>query len=91
MRTRVQDKEYLEDLENELELADEDETFPYRIGDAFIHLPLDEVQLRLTSEKEEVMTDVENLEEELQGIKEEMNELKLALKTKFGDSINLES
>lgn len=91
LKLKLQDKEYLEDVENELELAGEDETIPYKIGDAFVHLPLDAVQNRLDTEKEDVTADVSVLEDELQAIKEEMAELKVKLKSKFGDSINLDS
>lgn len=91
LQVKRQDKEYLEDLETELELADEDELVPYKIGDAFVQLPLEKVQARLTDEKTAVEGEVESLEAELDAIKEEMAELKVKLKSKFGDSINLES
>lgn len=91
LQTKRQDKEYLEDLETELELADEDELIPYRIGDAFVNLPLDHVQSRLEVGKSVVDQEVEELEVEIDQIKEEMGSLKVKLKSKFGDSINLES
>ena len=91
LETRKQDKEYLEDLEGELELADEDELIPYKVGDAFMNLTLDLVQSRLENEKSTVDDEVDSLESELASIREEMDELKVKLKSKFGDSINLES
>lgn len=91
LRTKKQDQEYLEDLENELELADEDELIPYRIGDAFIHLSLESVQARIETEKSQVEGEVDSLETELDSIKDEMAKLKIKLKSKFGESINLDS
>lgn len=91
LKSKRQDKEYLEDLENELELADEDELVPYKVGDAFIDLSLENVQARLSTEKEHVEIEVTSLEDELEAIKKEMSQLKLKLKSKFGDSINLDS
>lgn len=91
LKTRRQDKEYLEDLEAELELADEDESIPFKVGDAFVDLPLEEVQTRLESEKSTVSEQVDLLETEIDSIRGEMAELKVKLKSKFGDSINLES
>lgn len=91
LSTKRQDKEYLEDLETELELADEDELIPYKIGDAFVNLPLNAVQSRLESGKLLVDREVDELESEIDDIKEEMGQLKVKLKSKFGDSINLES
>lgn len=91
LKDKSQDKEYLEDLENELELVDEDELVPYKIGDAFMNIKLDQVQIRLQQDKEAVDREVETLQDELSEIKEEMSALKVKLKLKFGDSINLDS
>ena len=91
LKIKEQDKEYLDDLENELELADDEEKIPYRIGDSFIMISLEQAQRRLEKEKEGVTTDIDTLTAEVDGIKEEMARLKVKLKSKFGDSINLES
>ncbi|KAK3061208.1 hypothetical protein LTS18_006787, partial [Coniosporium uncinatum] len=79
LRTKQKDKEDLEELSNELELADEDDKIPYKIGDAFVSLPLPEVQDLLTQSTERIDIDVSALEDKLTGIRDEMRELKVAL------------
>ncbi|KAI9701263.1 MAG: hypothetical protein M1836_001933 [Candelina mexicana] len=85
------DKEDLEEISNELELADEDEKIPYRIGDSFISLPLAEVQTLLASSTEKIEEGVSALEEKLSTVREEMQQLKVVLYARFGRSINLET
>lgn len=85
------DKEDLEEISTELELADEDDLVPYKIGDAFVSLPLPEVQQMLESSTTEIDDEVVKLEEKLGGVREEMEELKVALYGRFGRSINLET
>ncbi|KAK3078359.1 hypothetical protein LTS18_007716, partial [Coniosporium uncinatum] len=83
LRTKQKDKEDLEELSNELELADEDDKIPYKIGDAFVSLPLPEVQDLLTQSTERIDSDVSALEDKLTGIRDEMQELKVALYARF--------
>ncbi|EON62230.1 prefoldin subunit 4 [Coniosporium apollinis CBS 100218] len=91
LKTKQKDKEDLEEVSNELELADEDDKVPYRIGDSFVSLPLPEVQELLSASTERIEHDVSAVEEKLGGIREEMQELKVALYARFGRSINLET
>ncbi|KAJ9638379.1 hypothetical protein H2199_007067 [Coniosporium tulheliwenetii] len=91
LKTKQKDKEDLEEVSNELELADEDDKVPYRIGDSFVSLPLPEVQELLSASTERIEQDVSAVEEKLSGIREEMQELKVALYARFGRSINLET
>ncbi|MCJ1361944.1 hypothetical protein MMC16_001045 [Acarospora aff. strigata] len=91
LKTKQKDKEDLDEVSNELELADEDDLIPYKIGDSFISLPLPEVQSLLSSSTEKIGEDVSALEEKLSGIREEMQQLKIALYARFGRSINLET
>ncbi|KAL9107761.1 MAG: hypothetical protein Q9227_007383 [Pyrenula ochraceoflavens] len=91
LRGKVKDKEDLEELSTELELADEDELIPYKLGDSYMHLPLPRVQSLLSTSMEEVEKEVEGLEELLEKIREEMRGLKAKLYARFGRSINLEA
>ncbi|MCJ1300943.1 hypothetical protein MMC08_003742 [Hypocenomyce scalaris] len=93
LKTKAKDKEDLDEISNELELADEDEKIPvrYKIGDSFISLPLPEVQEMLSSSTEKIEEEVSGIEEKLGGIREEMQQLKVALYARFGRSINLET
>lgn len=77
-------------MAQELELADEDELVPYRIGDSFFHLPLEEVQALLEAGSERIQTEIDELENRIDGNRERMDELKVVLYAKFGKAINLE-
>ncbi|KAG6865483.1 hypothetical protein C0991_002195 [Blastosporella zonata] len=46
-----QEKEALDDLATELELADEDEPVLYKVGEAFLHMPLPRAQKRLEKDQ----------------------------------------
>ncbi|MCJ1435687.1 hypothetical protein MMC27_005062 [Xylographa pallens] len=91
LKTKAKDKEDLEEISNELELADENDKIPYKIGDSFISLPLPQVQELLSSSTEKIEEEVSTVEEKLSEIREEMQQLKVALYARFGRSINLET
>ncbi|KAK3072977.1 hypothetical protein LTR53_000387 [Teratosphaeriaceae sp. CCFEE 6253] len=85
------EKEDLEEISSELELADEDDKVPYKIGDSFFSLPVSDVQGLLSSNVDKINNNVVALEEKLTELREEMQELKAALYGRFGRSINLEA
>ncbi|KAK2792803.1 hypothetical protein FQN51_001562 [Onygenales sp. PD_10] len=85
------DKEDLEEISMELELADEDELVPYKMGDSFVSLPLEDAQSLLAASTEQIDEDVSKLEENMSELKDEMQKLKVALYARFGRSINLET
>ncbi|KAI1610082.1 prefoldin subunit 4 [Exophiala viscosa] len=91
LNTKQKDKEDFEELSTELELADEDELVPYKIGDSFMHVPLSEAQELLASATTDLESEVSTLEEELSTIKEEIDGLKAHLYARFGRGINLEA
>ncbi|KAL3482028.1 Prefoldin subunit-domain-containing protein [Aspergillus californicus] len=91
LKGKQKDKEDLEEISTELELADEDDLVPYKIGDSFVHLPLEEAQAHLASSTELIDAEVAKLEETLGDLRDEMQELKVALYARFGRSINLET
>jgi prefoldin subunit 4 len=85
-----QEKEYLVDVTSELELADEDELVPYKIGDSFFHLPLEEVQELLEKSTAKVEEEIEEIEHKIDANRETMEALKVELYAKFGKAINLD-
>ncbi|KIW31174.1 hypothetical protein, variant [Cladophialophora immunda] len=85
------EKEDLEELSTELELADEDSLIPYKIGDSFMHVPLGEAQELLATQTTEIEGEVSTLEEELETIREQIRGLKAHLYARFGKGINLEA
>ncbi|KND01762.1 tubulin-binding prefolding complex subunit GIM3 [Spizellomyces punctatus DAOM BR117] len=87
---KKKEKEYLDDLSSELELADEDELIKYRIGDAFVSLPLSTCQERIEEEQSNLSDELGQVSSRIGDITEKMNQLKVILYKKFGNSINLE-
>lgn len=65
--------------------------FRYKIGDAFVWLPLQEVQELLASSMEKAEESISVEETKLKRIREEMETLKIDLYARFGKSINLET
>ncbi|KAL0940344.1 prefoldin subunit [Colletotrichum truncatum] len=91
LKNKNKEKEELDDLSTELELADEDETVPYKIGDAYFHVPQPQALEMLEKASSKIDQEVEGLESKLETIKEEMTQLKVELYARFGKSINLET
>ncbi|KKK26936.1 hypothetical protein P175DRAFT_0514924 [Aspergillus ochraceoroseus IBT 24754] len=91
LKGKQKDKEDLEEISTELELADEDELVPYKIGDSFVRLPLEEAQALLSASTEKIDAEVAKLEDGLSDLRDEMQQLKVALYARFGRSINLET
>ncbi|KAF7712624.1 Prefoldin subunit 4 [Penicillium ucsense] len=91
LKSKQKDKEDLEEISTELELADEDELVPYKIGDAFFHLPLPDAQSMLETSTAQIDADVSKLEDSLGELRDEMQQLKVSLYARFGRSINLET
>ncbi|QIW96214.1 hypothetical protein AMS68_001732 [Peltaster fructicola] len=91
LKVKEKEKEDLEEISSELELADEDEPVSYKIGDTFFALPLEEVQEHLSKSMESLDEQVSSLQSKLSSLQEEMQDLKTALYGRFGRSINLEA
>ncbi|KAF9206448.1 hypothetical protein BGZ49_002408 [Haplosporangium sp. Z 27] len=87
---RMTEKEYLDDLASELELADEDEPVRYRIGEAFVSLSLEAAQERIAKSQEELEKEIDELKTQMDEASEKMDELKKILYARFGNAINLE-
>jgi prefoldin subunit 4 len=71
-------------------LIDEDEGVPYRIGDSFYRVSVEEATSRMEDERTGVEGEIARMEEEIQGIRGQLEVLKRKLYGKFGSSINLE-
>ncbi|KAM5345729.1 hypothetical protein ACJ41O_011590 [Fusarium nematophilum] len=91
LSAKNKEKEELEDLSTELELADEDEKIQYKIGDAFFHVSLEQAQEMLEEATEKLEEESTELEEKLSSIREDMTKLKVELYARFGKQINLET
>ena len=65
--------------------------YRYKIGDCFVSLPQPEVLEMLQASQERIDDEVSTLRVTLDGIHEQMEELKKALYGRFGRSINLET
>ncbi|KAK9450528.1 Prefoldin subunit-domain-containing protein [Limtongia smithiae] len=84
------EKEYLDDVSNEIELIDEDELVPYKIGDAFYWLKQSEVVEKLGQALELTDSELTETDDKIRSIRVEMDNLKQSLYATFGNSINLE-
>ncbi|KAH6606758.1 gim complex component gim3 [Trichoderma cornu-damae] len=91
LQLKSKEKEELDDISTELELADEDEKIQYKIGDAFFHLPLEQAQEMLGTATTRIDEETVELEEKLGSIHEEMTQLKVELYARFGKQINLDT
>ncbi|KAH8883896.1 Prefoldin, subunit 4 [Thozetella sp. PMI_491] len=91
LQAKNKEKEELDDLNTELELSDEDDVVPYKIGDAFFHVPLPQAQEMLGVSAARIDESVSELEDSLSTIREEMTRLKVELYARFGRTINLET
>jgi prefoldin subunit 4 len=75
----------------EIELViDEDEGVPYKIGDSFYSLTVEEATERMEGEKVGIEAEIGKMEESIESIREDLDKLKVKLYGKFGTSINLE-
>ncbi|KAK7978004.1 Gim complex component GIM3-like protein [Apiospora saccharicola] len=91
LKVKHKEKEELDDITTELELANEDELVPYKIGDAFFNVPLEQAQEMLATSSTKIEEDVSALEDKMGTIRDEMTQLKVELYARFGRSINLET
>src|SRR5262245_49359124 len=62
----------------------------YRIGEAFVHLSLPEVQERIERDLSELANEIERLGHDRDSVNKRMVQLKSLLYAKFGKTINLE-
>ncbi|KAJ9114838.1 hypothetical protein QFC20_001209 [Naganishia adeliensis] len=90
LKVRQQDKEYYDDLEMELELADEDDQVLYKQGDAFFHLKPKAALKTLKIDRRAIERDIKSLERRVEECETGMKDLKVQLKAKFGNQINLD-
>ncbi|AEO71169.1 d96be9ee-9997-4252-8003-26993845a040 [Thermothielavioides terrestris] len=91
LKAKNKEKEELDDITTELELADEEDTVPYKIGDAFFHIPLAQAQELLGISTARLEEEIGELDDKLDRIREEMTQLKVELYARFGKTINLET
>ncbi|KAK2610204.1 hypothetical protein N8I77_003654 [Diaporthe amygdali] len=91
LKVKSKEKEELDDITMELELADEDDKIPYKIGDSFFHVTVSQAQGMLEASTARIEEDVSQLEDKLSTAREEMTQLKVELYARFGRSINLET
>ncbi|TFK53492.1 Prefoldin, subunit 4 [Heliocybe sulcata] len=85
-----EEKEALDDLSTELELADEDEPVLYKIGESFFKLSHSSAMKRLESDQESIVSQISALASSTEECEATMKELKVVLYAKFGKAINLD-
>jgi len=85
-----QEKDALDDLSSELELAEESEPVLYKVGEAFLHMPHARALKRLEKDQANIDKQVSSLSASVEDCEKKMKELKVILYAKFGRSINLD-
>lgn len=85
-----QEKETLDDLAMEIELADEDQPIMYKVGEAFLHLSHARAMKRLEKDQHRLTDELSKLNERVEDSEKTMKELKVILYAKFGRAINLD-
>ncbi len=88
LRIKREEREALDDLSMELELADEDEAVLYRIADTFVSLPHAEALERLEADQKLADSQIDQLAQSLDSYDAQMKQLKVKLYAKFGDNIS---
>ncbi|EFX05222.1 copper amine oxidase [Grosmannia clavigera kw1407] len=91
LKAKNKEKEELDDITMELELIDEDDKVPYKIGDAFFQVRANQAQEMVGIAAAKMEESMGELEDSLGSIREEMTRLKVDLYARFGRSINLET
>ncbi|KAK1924366.1 Prefoldin subunit-domain-containing protein [Papiliotrema laurentii] len=91
LKVKQEEKDYYDDLETELELADEDEPVLYKMGEAFFYLSLPAAKKQLRHDTKRYEKDIGELRERAEECEKGMKELKVQLYAKFGKQINLET
>ncbi|KAG7553633.1 hypothetical protein FFLO_02918 [Filobasidium floriforme] len=86
-----EEKELYDDLEMELELADEKEPVPYQLASTFFHLTPPQALRQLSLERRTLQKDIRRLEKRRDECVDGMKGLKIELYAKFGNQINLET
>ncbi|KAI9146535.1 Prefoldin subunit-domain-containing protein [Paraphysoderma sedebokerense] len=87
---KKQEKEYLDDLTQELELCDEDDPVKYKMGDTYVTLPYSAASEYIESDVTNINDELNNIKSKMDTAKAEMNKLKVDLYATFGGAINLE-
>lgn len=90
LQTKNEEKEYYDDLETDLELADDDQPVMYKIGEAFFFLSLPQAKKQLRKDLKVYNNDIGDLQRRADECEKGMKELKVLLYAKFGKQINLE-
>ncbi|TPX39804.1 hypothetical protein SeMB42_g03846 [Synchytrium endobioticum] len=88
--SKKREKEYLDDLVQELELAEDGDVVRYRIGESFMALSLAEALARIGAENACMLAELEDVQTRMSEIQATLAKLKAVLYAKFGKAINLD-
>ncbi|CAK9781899.1 unnamed protein product [Cutaneotrichosporon oleaginosum] len=89
LKIKIDEKEYYDDLEMELELADG--PVLYKLGEAFFQLSLPAAKKQLRADIKRYNGEIGELRAQADECVHGMDELKVLLYAKFGKQINLET
>eukprot|EP00007_Cunea_sp_BSH-02190019_P001450 CAMPEP_0174245860 /NCGR_PEP_ID=MMETSP0417-20130205/41020_1 /TAXON_ID=242541 /ORGANISM="Mayorella sp, Strain BSH-02190019" /LENGTH=119 /DNA_ID=CAMNT_0015325683 /DNA_START=51 /DNA_END=407 /DNA_ORIENTATION=- len=84
LKEKKSEFENLDEANDELALADEDDDFRLLVGEVFVTLKGDKAQAYVEAQKDTAEKEVSSLEEEIAKIVETLTKLKVQLYGKFG-------
>ncbi|OAQ73259.1 Gim complex component GIM3-like protein [Pochonia chlamydosporia 170] len=90
LKLKNKEKEELDDLSTELELADEDEKIQYADLPTVSAVSKEQAQEMLETATTKIDEETSELEDKISSVREEMQQLKVELYARFGKQINLE-
>ena len=77
--TFQEEKDYYDDLQTELELADDDQPVLYKMGEAFFHLTLPAARKQLRKDTKRYDDEISTLSERAEECEKGMKDLKVQL------------
>ena len=87
---QTQHVQNLADAVTEIDSVFDENSCLVRVGEVYIEMSNDDAKTEAEKELEQETVELKKMERELVELKAESEELKIRLKTKFGDAINLE-
>ncbi|KAL1451009.1 hypothetical protein WDU94_003308 [Cyamophila willieti] len=82
----------LQDAFEELDMVlDDDEMFPFLMGEIFLYQNLEDTKKSLEDSRTQIKSEIGNIEQNMASLKNIMSDLKTHLYAKFGNHIKLEA
>ncbi|KAI5695314.1 hypothetical protein M8J76_004935 [Diaphorina citri] len=92
LKVKENELKNLQDAFEELDMVlDDDEMFPFLMGEIFLYQNLEDTKKSLEESRQNIKSDIASIEQTMSSIKTIMSDLKTHLYAKFGNHIKLEA